>query len=102
MLGHIFVCSAAAGPSFSTAFSFTHANADLGDITPFARMNQHRLPSISRHDQYTPCCSRPGASWQRIAASAVIPAVIEVKMIAADTPFIGTHPSFPLPETWNR
>src|SRR6516165_2376228 len=102
MVGPVFGFSAAAGTSFSTASSFTHMNADLGGIAPLARMNQHRLPSISRHDQYTPCCSRPGASWQRIAASAALPAAIEIKMTAADMLFIGTHPSFTLPETWNR
>jgi hypothetical protein len=51
-------------------------------------MNQHRLPSISRHDQYTPCCGRPGASWQRIAAPTALPGVTAAKMIAAHMAFV--------------
>src|SRR3954451_10619063 len=102
MVGPIFVFSTAAGTSFSTASSFTHVNADLGGIAAFVRMNQHRFPSTPRHNQYTPCCSRPGASWQRIAASATLPMAVEIKMIAADLAFIGTDASFPLSETWNR
>src|SRR3954469_5170849 len=102
MVGPIFVFSTAAGTSFSTASSFTHVNADLGGIAALVRMNQHRLPSISRHDQYTPCCRSPGACCQRVAASETLPMDVENKMIAADMAFIGTDASFPLSETWNR
>jgi hypothetical protein len=57
-------------------------------------MNQHRLLSISRHDQYTPGCARSGASRQRIAASArALPAVIATEIMAADMALIGVIPS---------
>src|SRR5689334_11037090 len=87
MAGPGFVCSAAA-TSFSIGSSIAQVNADLGGVAPLVLMNQHRLPSISRHDQYTPCCGRPGASWQRIAASAALPGVIAAKRIAADMAFV--------------
>jgi hypothetical protein len=45
-------------------------------------------PSISRHDQNTPFCSRPGVSWQRISAALAV--VIDIKTMAVAIPFIST------------
>jgi hypothetical protein len=84
MAGPGFVFPGASATSFSMGSWIAHVNADFGGVAPLILMNQHRLPSTSRHDQYTAGCALPGASWQRIAASAALPAVIAAKMIAAD------------------
>jgi len=53
------------------ASSLCHLNCDFGGIGP-SRLNQQRLPSMSRHHQWTPGSSRPAAPWQRIAAGAAV------------------------------